>query len=201
MIKAVIFDMGGVIIRTIDPAPREKMAKDFGMLREEFEQFVFHSPSSIRSEVGEISAKIHWQTVLKQFGRMDLDPMKVYMDFFSGDALNEELMEYIKPLRKSFRLGLLSNAWVNARETISQSFSFLDCFNMSIFSYEVNLRKPDFRIFEYILNKMNVLPHQSIFIDDFRENIDAATLFGMNAIHFRNTSEAIEQLQEKLKQQ
>lgn len=201
MIKAVIFDMGGVIIRTIDPAPREKMAKDFGIKREGLEQFVFHSPSSLRSEVGEISAKIHWQTILEHFGRIDLDPMRAYMDFFSGDALNGKLMEYIKTLRKSFRLGLLSNAWVNARETISQSFSFLDCFNMSIFSYEVNLRKPDFRIFEFILNKLNVLPHQSIFIDDFRENIDAARLFGMKTIHFRTTSETIEQLQEKLKQQ
>ena len=62
--KAIIFDMGGVLLRSMDPKPREALANRFGTTRKELEKFVFHGPTSLQSEVGQVTDIFHWQTVL-----------------------------------------------------------------------------------------------------------------------------------------
>ena len=65
-IRAVIFDMGGVILRTEDLTSRSEQAKRFGLTRKELENIVFQSPESIKAEVGEYTAEEHWLNVARQ---------------------------------------------------------------------------------------------------------------------------------------
>ena len=67
-IKAVIFDMGGVLLRTHDLEPRTKLASRFGLSRLELEALVFQSPSSIEAEKGLISEEDHWLYVADKLG-------------------------------------------------------------------------------------------------------------------------------------
>ena len=60
MIKAVIFDMGGVILRTVDAGEREALAERLGTTRRELEKVLFHSPTAFKSETGELSVREHW---------------------------------------------------------------------------------------------------------------------------------------------
>jgi beta-phosphoglucomutase-like phosphatase (HAD superfamily) len=69
MIKAVIFDMGGVILRTVDPTKREAMAKRLGVTRSELEAVVFQSETSVQSELGQLSEAGHWKAVLAYFNQ------------------------------------------------------------------------------------------------------------------------------------
>ena len=193
-IKAVIFDMGGVLLRTIDPNPRELMAQRFGTTRKELEQFVFLSATSLRSEIGEISAIHHWQAVLKHFGQENLDALTAYEEFFSGDAIDEELLSYAATLRKDFQLGLLSNAWMHARQYLLKNYSFLDIFDIAIFSAEVGFRKPDVRIFHLILEHLGVSAKEAVFIDDFQENVESAKSLGFECVQFFDTKEVIQRL-------
>ncbi|HHE40946.1 MAG TPA: hypothetical protein ENL10_05550, partial [Candidatus Cloacimonetes bacterium] len=117
--KAVIFDMGGVILRTEDPTPREELAEEFGTTRKELEKFIFISPTSIQSEVGAISDEEHWKVVLEHFMRTDLTFEEVYERFFSGDKIDQKLLEFAKSLKPQYQIGLLSNAWENARKHLS----------------------------------------------------------------------------------
>jgi glucose-1-phosphatase len=68
-IKAVIFDMGGVILRTVDPSPRTAMAKRYGTTQGELEKYIFRGPTSVQSEKGLISDICHWDSILKHFDR------------------------------------------------------------------------------------------------------------------------------------
>ena len=192
--KAIIFDMGGVLLRSVDPAQREAMAKRFGSTRKELEKYVFHGPTSVQSEVGLVSDIYHWQTVLKHFGQTRADPLEAYIEYFSGDAIDQQLLDYAESLKPEYKIGLLSNAWVDSRNKLGSLFHFIDVFDVAIFSAEAKVRKPDKEIFQFILDRLKVKPDESIFIDDFIENIEGAKKLGINAILFKNTQATIRQV-------
>lgn len=193
MIKAVIFDMGGVILRTVDQSKRDAMAEQLGTTRHEIEKALFFSSSSDQAEIGAISDVEHWQTVLKHFHQPPEIYEQMHQDFFSGDAIDLDIIAYIRSLKKYYKVGLLSNAWTDAREKLTQMHDFLGVFDVSIFSAEVGLRKPDARIYNLILEKLGVKPQESIFVDDFSENVRAAAQLGIWAVHYQDRQQAIQE--------
>ena len=65
-IKAVIWDLGGVILRTEETAPRQQLADRLGMARYDLEELVFHSPSGMQAQRGEISVEQHWEKLRQE---------------------------------------------------------------------------------------------------------------------------------------
>lgn len=197
-IKAVIFDMGGVILRTFDPLPRQKMAERFGCSRAELEEFVFSSPTAIQSELGGLSEEEHWRVVLDHFKQSGISPREASNEFFSGDALNQELVDFIRPLRSGYLTGLLSNAWQNARAYLSQRYSFMEVFDEALFSSEAGVRKPDKKIYDLMTRQLNVQPSEAVFIDDLMVNIQGAEIAGMRAIRFETNSQVMKEVKRLL---
>ena len=66
-IKAVIWDMGGVLLRTEDKAPRTALAQQYHMTYEEIDDIVFGSDSAQQAFVGEIDIASHWVAVRERF--------------------------------------------------------------------------------------------------------------------------------------
>ena len=88
-IRAVFFDLGGVIVRTEYQAPRQRLAEQFGMDYEDIEKVVFGggpNGSSARASVGEISEEEHWQNVMKVLKLPVGEAERVKREFFGGDA-------------------------------------------------------------------------------------------------------------------
>ncbi len=197
-IKAVIWDMGGVILRTEDPSPREKLANELGLNREELEKFVFSSKAANQATAGEISSREHYQQIARRFN-LDDDGLKHFFDaFWSGDRVDETLLAVIRELRKQYKTAMLSNAWSEARDFLTKDFPCLEPFDIAIFSAEVKLAKPQPEIYWLMLNSLQVAPGESVFIDDFQENIAAAKSLGMHGIQFRNREQALSELGEIL---
>ena len=119
-------------------------------------------------------------------------------DFFGGDVVDPQLIEYIHSLKQKYQTGLLSNAWTETRETMGSRIDFDALFNVSVFSAEVGLRKPDERIYKLILEKMGVEAQEAIFLDDFPENIAAAEALGIQAVQFRDVQQAIKEINQLL---
>ncbi len=190
-IKAVIFDMGGVLLKTADATAREAIAQRFGVSRRALEAFVFSSESSLQSEEGKLSDVEHWHNVMRHFGQPVHDHIQLYNEYFAGDHIDQRLLDFAASLKPRYQLALLSNAWENARALLSQRFDFLDIFDISIFSYEVKARKPDPAAYHAILNKMAVEPDEAIFIDDVEENVKGARAVGMRALRFAETDDTI----------
>ncbi len=186
--------MGGVLLRTIDSAPREAIARRFGTTREELEKYVFRAPTSLQSEVGQVSDTFHWETVLKHFRHNEENPEEVYAEYFSGDRIDQELLDFAESLKPEYKIGLLSNAWVDARNRLGSLYHFIDIFDVSIFSAEVKMRKPEKGIYLLMLDKMKAKPEKCIFIDDFMENIEGAKKLGIQTILFKNTQETIREI-------
>jgi haloacid dehalogenase superfamily, subfamily IA, variant 3 with third motif having DD or ED len=194
-IHGIIWDMGGVILRTMDPAPRTELAMRFGLTRKDLERVAFLSEDSRTAELGLISRAEHWSRVAAEFGLSPQDGHVFEDQFWAGDQVDQDLITFIRALRPKYKTGLLSNAWSDMRELLNGYLpDCLGAFDASIFSYEVGLVKPDARFYETILNRMGVEAAQAIFIDDFAINIEGALAAGLHAIQF----ETIEQVKKTL---
>jgi HAD superfamily hydrolase (TIGR01509 family) len=197
MLKAVIFDVGGVLIRTSSRAGREKWADRLGMDAWEFETFVFSGESGRQAQLGQKTTAAHWRWPGDYFKLAETDLAELRRDFFAGDRLNEPLVAYIKRLRQAeYRTGLLSNFMDDARHVWTEVYPFIDQFDGIVISAEVGLVKPDPQIYQLAAESVGVDLTEALFIDDFSENIEAAKKLGMDTIHSTDPETAQHQLVE-----
>ena len=194
-IRAVIFDMGGVILRTEDLSSRTKLAAKFGLSCRELENIVFQSPESVRAELGEFTREEHWKNMarLLKFPESELDEFQ--RAYWDGDAVDKELEAFIRGLRPRYKTALLSNAWEGTRiDAPVRGFTFLDAFDETIFSWEVRLRKPDPKIYRLVLDRLGVQPQEAVFVDDYFKNIEGAQAVGMHTVWFKCREDSVNEL-------
>lgn len=193
-IKTVIWDMGGVILRSEDWTPRRELGVKYGMTLEEVHDFVFNSTSGKLATLGKIEEEAHWRDI---GGQLRISPvtLKEFRDkFWQGDRLDYELADFIRKLKSAYTTALLSNAWTNARKVLTKTKPCIDAFHVAVFSCEVGLAKPDPSIYNLVLRLCSTEPEEAIFVDDFVENIEAANQLGIHGVLFKNASQAIEEV-------
>ncbi|MGD0708773.1 MAG: HAD family phosphatase [Anaerolineaceae bacterium] len=193
-IKAVIWDMGGVLLRSEDPQPRAKLAQRFGLTSDELSHRVFEGQAAALATLGKITDEELWRLVAAGVGAPESEAMDIATQFFAGDRLDQPLVDFIRSLRPRFQTGLLSNAWPGARQMLTEHYPCIDAFDVAVISAEVGMAKPDQRIFQLITERLGVRPPEAVFIDDFSVNIDGARSAGLNAIHFRSHDQVLQEL-------
>jgi epoxide hydrolase-like predicted phosphatase len=183
-IRAVYFDLGGVIVRTGDKTSRTRLGAEFGMSYDEMDKFVFGCKTAALASLGKMSEKEHWLDVTRRLNRPENDMPRIRKAFFDGDSLDHDLVELLRGLRKTHKTGLISNAWDDLRSwIISQKFE--DAFDDLTISAEVGVVKPEARIYEIALDKLGVAANEAIFVDDMPQNIKGCEALGMHGILFR----------------
>jgi len=192
-IQAVIFDLGGVLLRTEDRSTRHKLAERFGISYAELEELVFFSTTGKLASVGRVSSQQHWQTVAEELGISSQEIENFQKEYFEGDRLDMEMIDFIRSLRKEYRTALLTNAWDNLRSWLEE-LGVSDAFDHLIISAELGLAKPDPRLYNLALEQIGVKAEQAILVDDFIENVEGARSVGMQAILFKNPSQARKEL-------
>jgi putative hydrolase of the HAD superfamily len=198
MITTVVFDLGGVLVRTEDRLPRQKLAEQHGLSFQELEELVYGSPTARQAMVGEITASVHHDAVMESLG-LQPDSFKEFEDlFWGGDHLDRVLVDFIRGLRETYTTALLSNAWDDLRPLLVSLWKISDAFDHIFISGEMGLAKPDPRIYQEAVRELSVDPAEIIFLDDFPENIAAAREAGWNAIQFRSREQALAELAEYL---
>lgn len=197
MLKAVIFDVGGVLIRTHSWAGREKWAARLRMDAQDFEEFVFSGESGQQAQLGQITSAEHWGRVADHFGLDQTGIVELRRDFFSGDLLDETLVAYIKRLRQAgYRTGLLSNASDEARHLLSGDYPIINYFDGVVISAEVGVMKPEPKIYRLAAESVGVDATEALFVDDVMENVAGARAVGMEAVHFTDPQLVRRQLKE-----
>jgi glucose-1-phosphatase len=188
-IRAVIWDIGGVLVRTEDWEPRRRLAESLGLTRDDLEYLVFGSEMGQKAQIGAISAQEVLEYVCQEVHYQVEETALFEQEFFAGDRLDQELVSYIQSLRLNYRTGIISNAWDEVRSRIEQRWKMADAFDQIVLSAEVKLLKPDPRIFHLALEKLQVAPQEAVFIDDFTNNIAGAQAVGMHAIQFYSSEQ------------
>ena len=103
-----------------------------------------------------------------------------------------ERIELLKKLRQKYRLFLLSNTnaihVVEFQKIYSNTFqngSLVDLFDKVYYSNEIGMRKPNAEIYEFVLKDSQLLPEETLFIDDSLPNVEGAKQVGIQAIHLK----------------
>ena len=196
-IRAVFFDLGGVILRTEYQAPREHLAEKLGMEYDDLVKVVFDSESGYQASMGAITPDEHWAAVIKRLKRPASEMEAIRHEFFAGDIIDRTLLEFLRSLRGTYKTGLISNAWSDLRDYIVRE-KFDDAFDHIIISAEVGAVKPEAKIYQVALEQAGVQAHEAVFVDDFAVNIDGCEKVGMQGIYFEDTESTLLQLKEIL---
>jgi len=192
MIRALITDFGGVLVRTRTDRSRRALEAQLGLRPGTLENRVFGGEISLRGQCGEISEEEFWQTVARDLDlpRFNLTWQTFQDEFFFDDFLDEELMALIRGVRPQLKTGLISNAWSGLREMIQTTVPIADAFDALVISAEEKMMKPDPRIYQLALDRLSVRADEAIFLDDVQENIEACQALGMQGVHFKSSEQA-----------
>jgi len=203
-IKAVLFDIGGVIVRTDDPAPRERLAARFGLDRAGIDRLVFSSPAAQAAERGATEEQAVWQHVAAALSLSAADLLDFQVQFWGGDRADGALLDMLRGLRGRYRTGLLTNSWLRdplplfwTRFGLPEA-QIRATFDAVVSSAQVGVQKPDPRIYQAALAALGAAAQETVFVDDFAHNIEAARALGLHAIHFRGADQARRELLELL---
>jgi FMN phosphatase YigB (HAD superfamily) len=178
MINAIIFDFGDVFIN-LDKQATVDGLKKLG-LREWNDEL--HN-LNIQFETGKITRDDFLQGIQKHIPKAStIEIMEAWNAILLDFPLHR--LEFLQMLSKKYRLFLLSNTDEIHIETFEQKHGttfysdFYQCFEQVYFSFEVEMRKPNSEIFNYVLNKHELQAKRTLFVDDKKENTDAAAELG-----------------------
>ena len=187
--EAIIFDLGGVILDI-----------DYNLTRTAFEELGVRNFDSMYSQTGADmlfqnleTGKISEEDFCDEFNRctgFQLSPIEIIrawnailLDF------RENSLQFLDEIKSKYKLFLLSNTnhihltefnKIYHKKKREKPFSAF--FEKAYFSCEIGLRKPDAACYNWVLQKENLAPEKTIFIDDSIQNVEAAKLAGMQTI-------------------
>ena len=199
-IKAVLWDLGGVLLRTHDASGRRRWEARLGLAEGELDRLVFGCQASRAATLGRARVDDIWTEVLTTLGLPESERETLSRDFFAGDRLDERLLAFLRQLRSSHKTGLITNAWPNVRPWIDGEWHLTDLFDVVVISAEVGLAKPDPRIYQLALERLGVAPQDAVFIDDASENVEAAAALGLHGLRFVSPDQVLNELQSMLRE-
>jgi epoxide hydrolase-like predicted phosphatase len=198
-IKAVVFDIGGVLEITPPLGTDERFARELGWEPAAFDAALrdtWRAGSIGTINLAEVHARIG-ATLGIDAVRVDTFMKRVWVEYLG--TLNVELASYFGSLRgRGYRTAILSNSFVGAREREEAAYRFGDLCDFIVYSHEVGMQKPDPRIYALTCERLGLEPGEVVFLDDSAPIIEAAGEFGMKAVRFVDTTQAISDVEELL---
>jgi len=197
-IKCVIFDLGDVIVdldfsrffsEVITPSPLNKPQTP--IMLEFFRQSdTYHQ--------GKITDEEFYQQACELLEVCMLDQSKFFDAFNSIIAdLNLDMVELVRKIRQSNKLKLMCMSNINSshwNHLKKQNWDIWELFDEFILSHEIQMTKPDPKIYKFAIKKAGCKPREILFIDDGRNNVRAASELGINAIRYIDIENLIEKL-------
>jgi epoxide hydrolase-like predicted phosphatase len=190
-IKAIVFDIGGVLEITPGLALTERWEGRLGLPPGGINQQLEDIWSA--GGIGTISEADAHQALAERLGldeRQVGEFMAQLWHEYLGTA-NTELIEYARRLRPRFRTGILSNSFVGARQREQAAYGFEDLVDDIIYSHECGLSKPDPAIYALTCERLRAAPEQTVLIDDYEPNVAGARQVGIHAVHHRDNAQTI----------
>lgn len=189
-IKNIIFDLGGVIINLSVEKTHQAFATLSGLPLQEIKDRVHQAAYFQEYEKGLVSDS-EFRNHLRKSLNLNVDDTQL------DNAWNAMLLDIpierirlLERLKGPFNLYLLSNTnnihLQSFNEQVFQLTGFPSLnqyFNNAYYSHLIKMKKPDVEIYEYVLHDNNLLPQETIFLDDNSDNLAGASKAGIRTFH------------------
>jgi len=189
-IKNIVFDLGGVLLNlNFSKAVNAFQKAGFEDVEEQIKAFnhqgIFH-----QFETGHITPD-EFRSAIRENAKVSLTDREIdeMWNLMLLDIPREKL-ELLLELRGKYMIYLLSNTnaihwdYVCKNAFNYHGFRVKDYFEETFLSFEMHLAKPGKAIFEKMLEDANLLPKETLFIDDSEANCKAAEEVGIHAHHY-----------------
>lgn len=181
MIKAVLFDWGGVVAPNANGGWLNVLS---GMLGISIEELLSHWRAAGYEELskGLIEETVFWQRFQESLNSsLPSDISKIWLE---GGALLPwpELRSFIHTLKKRHILTCVLSNTVKPLSTALRKAGVYENFDLVVLSDEVGLTKPDPKIYQLALDKLQITAEECIYVDDLSRNLTPATELGMKTV-------------------
>ncbi len=192
MIRNIIFDLGNVLVG-VDFEKTRKLILSEGVSKASYNSF-FNETNRKKFEAGKIKSREFIDNAYRTFGRK-IPKTKLRLLFQDMFFEKPDMKKFLKKISGSgkFRIYLMSNTNPLHFNYIRKKFAYVNLVDRLILSYRLKLLKPGAGIYKAVLNKYELKPEETLFIDDLKANCETAEKFGIHAIHFKNYKNFVKQ--------
>ncbi len=190
MIKAVVFDAGGVLLKWNYIAFMNNIYRKLGIRRtaswEDHPDFP-HDLNRGTMTIDEAMPKVLGE-------KLDKSQLTIAKEYWTSCmAPKDGMAQLVRSLKPSYKLAVLSNTDAFTAEPLVQAGVYRD-FDITIFSYEHGTIKPEQRIYDILIERLGVPPEECVFIDDRQKNLVPAEKMGMKTILFKSVDQLSDDL-------
>lgn len=182
MIKNIVFDLGNVLI-SFNPSEFLDKKNYPENIKTCILSDVFHSKEWKALDNGDINTSEAIESIASHSSLKKEEIAHIFKlrtELIYPIDENVRLLPALK--KRGLRLYFLSNFPGDIFEEIRSGYYFFKYFDGGIISAEVNLSKPDTRIYRALFDKYSLIPEESLFIDDIEVNVMAAKETGMKGL-------------------
>jgi epoxide hydrolase-like predicted phosphatase len=196
-IRAVVFDIGGVLEYADDESWLSSWSDDLGLTPGELSARLGRVDPHGQITIGEWTEDQYIRRYRDALGFPEEDTerfVETMWDWYCGE-LDQQMFEFAANLRPAYRTAILSNSADGARREEQTRYGFEQLVDEIVYSHEVGLAKPDSRIYDLTCRRMGVQPEEVAFLDDLQANVEAARAVGWHAILHEDTPTSIAALE------
>ena len=193
-LRAVVFDYGIVLSGPPNAEAWAAMKRITGLPEERFAPMFWADRPAY--DEGKLTGITFWQKFLRDAGL----PQEHVEELNRWDqrlwtVQNPAMVAWQLQLKQRGLLtAILSNMGDSVLESVEREFAWIHRFDVLVWSYQLGIAKPDPAIYRHTLAQLGTLPEETLFIDDRRENVEAAQALGIQAIEFST----VERLRQEL---
>lgn len=199
MIKAILFDFGGVVYEH----PKDVISEVIGQIYNQPIEITKKEYSKFKNDyyIGKIpTAKLITNLSLAFKSDKSIEEVKkLWVKYYSSLARpNKDVLDIVKKLRKTYKVYLFSNT-TEMSHLHNQKTGIYDNFDGLFMSYRMGMKKPDPIIFQKVITAIKCKPNECVFVDDSMENLEEARKIGIIPILFNVLIAPVSKLKEELK--
>lgn len=192
-IKAVIWDLAGVVLHTIKGTFNTLLAERLDAPLAEIDRLLSSKENDLW-DIDEIDNDTYYTFLLNELN-MPMEKKAILRKFVLDDFyIDQEMLNYIKKIRKSATTMLLTNFPKHMHDFMKTDWIVDGAFDHIVASCDVKLIKPDPAIYTLALDRLGYEAEECVFIDDREVNVKAAQELGIRGIVFQSKSQTINDL-------
>jgi putative hydrolase of the HAD superfamily len=194
-IKAVIFDIGGILERPFDDVLFPELSRTLGVPEPRLRQR--RAADAVALTEGRMTLREFYGRLAAEGTRpVDADVVVArHLAVYEAATapLDTRVLALIEELRRRHVVACLTNTEVEVGR-FNRERGLYRPFDRAFLSTELGLHKPDRAIFKRVLAELGCAPDEAVFTDDSRENTAGAGTIGMHAIHYKNLESFMSEL-------
>ena len=197
MIRAIVFDLGGVLFSEGKAVALEKLAAAHGYERK-LVGAILSSPESIQLRKGLIPDEDFWQWAQHRLPS-GYDSRLIQQEWYNGYVLDKDIYELIASLQIKYSLIAFSGNIKSRIAFLEEKYHFRHLFDIEVYSFDFHMTKPEREFVQVMIERSGVRPEEIVYIDDNESYAKPARDLGVSVVTYQRGE--IERLRQELRRQ